>query len=208
MPRQEGPIKGLSRGAGLMSGQRSSVRPLVWLGMADPCDTRQHVIEDDPDREAAATLLSAWHSAVGGETTQIAHVLQRAASSPELASALLAVAASKNDGNRIDPRRLSWWCREWRDRVVNGLSLVRGKDYGKSATWRVEQGCGITGISGIKSPSKNSQTSQSDCYGDKADRHDANFRKENNPTSPVNPNKGSKAVGRTCEELKFSAAAR
>jgi putative DNA primase/helicase len=129
--------------------------PLVWLGVADPCATRQHVIEDDPDREQAAALITAWHSVFGGEAVQTAHVIERAASSPELTSALLAVAADKKEGTRIDPRRVSWWCRGWRDRVVDGLSLVRGKDYGKSATWRVMQppDCGISGISRIKDPS-------------------------------------------------------
>jgi len=172
--------------------------PLVWLGMADPCDTRQHVIEDDPDREAAATVLHAWYSVAGDETIQIAHVIELAASSPLLASALLAVAASKDEASRIDPRRVSWWCRAYRDRVVDGLSLVRGKDYGKSATWMVVQppDFGISGISGIKNPSKDSQTPQP---GSEVDGYDANSRGENNPTNPTNPKPESNGTGQASQ---------
>jgi hypothetical protein len=121
--------------------------PLVWLGAADPCATRQHVIEDDPDREQAAALLSAWHSAVGGEAIQIADLLERAASRPELASALRAVAAHRDDSKQIDPRRLGWWCRAYRDRVVESLRLERGKDYGGRATWKVSP------VSEVRNPS-------------------------------------------------------
>jgi hypothetical protein len=131
--------------------------PLVWLGMADPCATRQHVIEDDPDREEAATLFSAWHSFVGTDAVQIAHVVGLAANAPELKAALLGVAAAKNDGGRIDPRRLAWWCRAWKDRVIGGLLLVKDKPYGKSATWRVKPadppGRGVSGVIGNKTAS-------------------------------------------------------
>jgi putative DNA primase/helicase len=154
---------------------------LVWLGMADPCDTRQHVIEEDPDREQAAAVLSAWHSVVGHGAVKIAHVVGLATNSPELTEALLGVAAAKNDGGRIDPRRLAWWCREWRDRVVGGLLLAKDKDYGKSATWRVNPpdspGRGISGISGTKKPLVKGPYGEDDQF----------FRGETNPTDPTNP---------------------
>jgi putative DNA primase/helicase len=166
--------------------------PLVWLGMADPCATRQHVMEDDPDREQAAALITVWHSVIGSEAVQIADVIKRAASHPELTSVLLAAAAGKNDGARIDPRRVSWWCRDWRDRVVDGLSLIRGKDYGKSATWRVVQTAdrGISGISGIKNPSTKTE---GEGEGDLTSKGDDSHRGENNPTNPINPKNESAA---------------
>jgi putative DNA primase/helicase len=160
--------------------------PLVWLGMADPCATRQYVLEDDPDHEQAAALMTVWHSVFESEAVQTAHVIERAASSPELTSALLAVAAAKNDGNRIDPRRVSWWCRAWRDRVVDGLSLVRGKDYGKAATWRVLEAPN-PGISGIKNSSTETEVErEEDLPGTGEDF----CRGENNPNTPTNPKPG------------------
>ncbi len=160
--------------------------PLVWLGMADPCATRKHLIEDDPDREQAAALLSVWHSVFGCEAVLIAHVIERAASSPELTSSLLAVAASRNDANRIDPRRVGWWCREWHDRIVDGLSLVRSKKYGNAATWKVMQrpDSGVSGGSGVKYPP--TRTKETGEEGEKAPgRGDFDFhRGGDNSTNP------------------------
>jgi len=112
--------------------------PLVWLGMEDPCATRQHVIEDDPEREQAAAVLSTWHTAVGTDAVQIGQLIALAANDPELKTALLGVAAAKNEAGQIDPRRLAWWCRVSKDRIVNGLLLTKDRNYGKSATWRVK----------------------------------------------------------------------
>ena len=111
--------------------------PLVWLGIVDPCATRRHVLEDDPDRKEAAALLSAWHSTVGTSAVQIADVIDHAAQSKILSRALLAVAAAKSDSGRINSQRLSWWCRKWRDRVVKNYRLEQGKSYGSHDTWRV-----------------------------------------------------------------------
>jgi hypothetical protein len=158
--------------------------PLVWLGMADPCTTRQHVIEDDPDREQAAAVFSEWSSALGNELLPIAQVIERAASNPALNAALISVGQSKDERNIPYPRKVSWWCRKWRDRVVDRLTLVKGKDYGKAATWRVvEQGeCGISRINGIKNPSTKSMEASH-----QADAGIGIHPRENNPTNPTNP---------------------
>jgi hypothetical protein len=161
---------------------------LVWIGMADPCATRQHVIEDDPDREQAAALLSAWHSVVGSDAVQIAHMVNMAAKTTELNAALLGVAAARNDGSHIDPRRLSWWCREWRDKVVGGLVLAKSKDYRKSATWQVKapdrSDCGVSGVSGIKNPSTKTTAEP---IGPAPESIDQIFRGGNDPIDPTNP---------------------
>ena len=103
---------------------------LVWLGLPDPCGTRQYVIEDDPDREAAAAVFAVWHATVGSEPVGVAAVVDRSESSADLRSALLSVSAANGQPHHVDSRRLSWWCRKWCGLVVNGLRLDRGKDYG------------------------------------------------------------------------------
>jgi putative DNA primase/helicase len=147
------PNQGLSAWGGFEDWSATIREPLVWLGAADPCVTRQHVIEDDPDREQAAAVLSQWHAAFGDEAIQIAGLLERATSSRELTAALFAVAASKNESNKIDPRRVAWWCREWRDRVVGGLRLERGRNYGDRATWKVSNT--VTAVNAVRNPSTN-----------------------------------------------------
>jgi hypothetical protein len=123
--------------------------PLVWLGAADPCDTREHVIEDDPDREQAGTLLSAWYFELESRPIRISELLQRARSTPDLESALLAVGAQKNSATQIDPRRVASWCRAWCNRVVKGHRLERDKDYGDRATWKV---CAVCAVSAVRNP--------------------------------------------------------
>jgi hypothetical protein len=110
---------------------------LVWLGLPDPCGTRQCVIQDDPDREAAATVLAAWHAVFGGEALRLETVVERSEIDSDQRGALLSVSASKDQPGRVDSRRLSWWCRKRRGSVVNGLRLDRGKDIGTHATWFV-----------------------------------------------------------------------
>ena len=34
--------------------------PLVWLGLADPCDSYERLADDDPERETLGALMDAW----------------------------------------------------------------------------------------------------------------------------------------------------
>jgi putative DNA primase/helicase len=139
--------------------------PLVWLGMADPCATRRHVIEDDPDRELAIAVLTAWRGAFEGASLRMSEVIERANSDGELKSALLSVANARHDAGNIDPRRLGQKCRDWKDRVVGGLRLEHGSAYGSHTTWVVK-----------------------DCRADSADNADRfpSKKTEQPPAHPVN----------------------
>jgi hypothetical protein len=107
--------------------------------MTDPCHTRKHVIEDDPDRERAVALLGAWHSAVGDEEVQTAQIVRRAETDEDLKTALLAVASERNNPGRIDSRRVGHFCREWEDRVVADFALRRRGKVHHAATWKVDR---------------------------------------------------------------------
>lgn len=122
---------------------------LVWLGEADPCASRQHVIEDDPDREQAEALLTAWHRAFDTRAVQIADVIERSESDGELRSAIIALAAAKNDSGRVDPRRLAWFCRENANRIIGGLRLARAKGEHRVARWRVAPPEGRSAVSAV-----------------------------------------------------------
>jgi hypothetical protein len=148
------PDQGLKAWGGFEEWSATVRAPLVWLGMADPYGTRQHLFEDDPDREQAAAALSGWHAAFGEKTVLIGSVIEPAGSDEKLKSALVPVAASKNDANQLDSRRLSHWCREWRGRIIGGFRLEKGKDYGSHATWFVKYGA----LSTISADSLNRRT--------------------------------------------------
>lgn len=128
--------------------------PLVWLGMVDPCVTRKHVIEDDPDRERAVALLGAWHSAVGDQQIQTAQIVRRAETDEDLKSALLAVASERNNPDCIDPRRVGHFCREWENRVVSGFALRRCGEVHHAVTWKIEkmETGELGGLRGVNKP--------------------------------------------------------
>lgn len=135
--------------------------PLVWLGMGDPCVTRKHVIEDDPEREQAVALLGAWYSAVGDGALRSSQIVKRANTDEELKTALLAVASERDNPNNIDPRRIGHFCRDWEDRVVSGFALRRCGKVHHAETWKVERiEIGELGeFRGVKIPSQETEKS-------------------------------------------------
>jgi hypothetical protein len=108
---------------------------LVWLGLADPCQTRQCVIDDDPDREQAGALLAAWHNAFPDESVRILTVVQHAIEDQDLKAALSSVAGQKDGG--LNSYKLSHWCREWNHKIVGGFRISKDKEYKGHNTWKV-----------------------------------------------------------------------
>jgi hypothetical protein len=113
----------------------ASVRePLVWLGMADPCETRTVVQADDPEREESLTALRALHEKFRNDKFTAKEIIDHCESGA-LRMALEAVAAGRHQ--EIDAVRLGWWLRRTRDRICGGLRLeVAGKKSG-SNRWKI-----------------------------------------------------------------------
>lgn len=111
--------------------------PLVWLGLPDPYLTRELVIEDDPQREANSEVLKQWSAVVAGGIL-LRDLITRAEQHSELKDALLAVAAAWKTRD-IDKERLSKWCRENKNRPIDGYRLVTTSGTGKNLKrWTVE----------------------------------------------------------------------
>ncbi|OGS33036.1 MAG: hypothetical protein A2218_07845 [Elusimicrobia bacterium RIFOXYA2_FULL_53_38] len=116
--------------------------PLVWLGLADPCLTRERLVEEDPIREGTQQVLETLRAVFDEEPFTLHEALDKV-KNPELNTklqqlreALVQVGSYK--GGSIDAKRLGWWCRRSVDRPVGGIKLVRGleKSHGVQ-TWRV-----------------------------------------------------------------------
>lgn len=197
------PDQGLQPWGGFDEWSRTVRSSLIWLGKADPCITRQQVIEDDPDREQAAALLSAWDRATGDDCIRVSELVVRADSNTELRASLLPVAADRKGSATVEPGRVGWWCRDWCGQVVGGLSVVRGKDYGKSATWRVVRSrkFGISGIRGVANTSPKISVGVQDslpyCEPD-------SNRAATNPTNPTIPKIDSGEPGHADDKVKLS----
>lgn len=96
---------------------------IVWAGLPDPCETRQTVVAEDPDIDAAADILIQLQESFGEQPFTLKQVVDRANEKgfDDLRRALVAV-VPRND---IDVRTLGWWARRWKDRIIQGLRLQR-----------------------------------------------------------------------------------
>jgi hypothetical protein len=74
--------------------------PLVWLGIADPCETRRAIEARDPVRDKLGNLLEAWHAVFGERGQTVAAAIS--ATEPEY----LAAALDKGDGSAEDLQSL------------------------------------------------------------------------------------------------------
>jgi putative DNA primase/helicase len=105
--------------------------PLVWLGCADPVETMGTPRADDPDAAAFTTLLDAWPSGPGDQTSYSTAELVEAAQTmvggeparPALLEALLTV--TRNRRGLLDATTLGYWLREHKDAIAAGRKLVR-----------------------------------------------------------------------------------
>jgi len=113
--------------------------PIVWLGCADPCMTRDRITVDDPERGLIAEVLRQWHEAFGDRPKLTREVIDAARQDDRrsLCQALLLIAAEKNDPHEIDARRLGKWCAGVADRIIEGLSLSRERQVQRAQAWRV-----------------------------------------------------------------------
>ncbi|CAK0749888.1 hypothetical protein CCP3SC1_1910003 [Gammaproteobacteria bacterium] len=114
---------------------------LVWLGVADPCLTRESVEQHDPVTESLSAVLTLWHRAFGNDIKTTAEVIEdcNLAVHADLKHALLEVAMSSRNSDVIDPKRLGRWLKQYEKRVESGLRIERtGEDtHVKVTYWKV-----------------------------------------------------------------------
>lgn len=111
--------------------------PLVWLGLPDPLLASESLREQDPDLVAQRQLFAAWFRLFESREVTAAEVINRAegiTADDELRTALDTVCAE-----RIAPRRLTYWLRRHKERMLDGLRLeVGGTDvHSKVGKWRL-----------------------------------------------------------------------
>jgi len=161
--------------------------PLVWLGLADPCKTRERIIVNDPERDSALSILSAWSEAFGDRGMLVAELISEA--SPELKEQLMTVAAERNDPAKLDARRLGAWCRSVEDRIFGDFRLRRDGSVRRATVWRVrcvsqvsKENPGQNGTTHAR-PTGSNDARESACASRALDPHEIN-----SPGSPDSPN--------------------
>lgn len=123
LPGRPGPFGGFSGWSNIVRGA------ICWLGLEDPCNTRQAVKADDPARTSTAALLQAWHEVFGSTSMMTREVETRAANHPVLQYALQD-AITKNS-------TLGHWCRGAKDGVYGGFTLKEAGSKKHTKIWKV-----------------------------------------------------------------------
>jgi len=137
------PDLGLSKWAGFDAWSDLIRGALVWVGLPDPCKTRERIEEQDPVRRSLSTLLSAWHAHIGTSGMTVAEVLRHAVA-PEivdkepaalaLRDALMDVAGRRGE---ISTRVLGNYLQANAMRIEGGLRAERVGQRSRAALWRV-----------------------------------------------------------------------
>jgi len=112
---------------------------LVWLGEADPCDSREHILSQDPEKEELFAVLDAWKCAigVGGPYWTASEIIIKARSETEDYTFLYALESVCRRG--LNARSLGRYLAKFDGRIVGGLRLSHRPDPKKGGDYRVEQ---------------------------------------------------------------------
>ena len=167
---------------------------LIWLGVPDPCETRERLESSDPIKQTLGAVLALWFAAYGSNGKTAAEIAESCELSQhvDLKHALMDVAVSKR-GDSIDAKRLGQWVKRYLNRVVDGLRfeqagqdsnthkifwrVARIADFAKTASiasidskfnsteWQTLDDDKLTGMVG-KRYSQTSQNSQTDLDSD------------------------------------------
>lgn len=103
---------------------------LLWIGVADPLETRQRLEVGDPIKQTLGAVLPLWYAAYGTSSKTAAEVVESCelSQNADLKHALMEVAISKR-GDSIDAKRLGQWIKRYLNRVECGLRFERaGQD--------------------------------------------------------------------------------
>jgi hypothetical protein len=116
--------------------------PLVWLGMSDPCVTRQRVETGDEDRTGLGALLEAWHALLGERKATVRQALgsryQEANSEARAALGRAALEVTEgDDGKTFNYRKLGWYISGRAKRVERGLRFEQVGEQHGDKVWRV-----------------------------------------------------------------------
>jgi len=181
-PRQD-----LRPWGGFDNWSREIPEPLVWLGVADPCATRERVIANDPDRDLALSILSAWRDVFGHRAMSTAEVIREA--SPELRQHLVLVAGDRNNRAQVDAWRLGTWCPLVEDRIFGDFQLRRDGSVRRATVWRVS--CVSSVSSKPAAENSETRTPSNEPVGQAEESVSASpsfdQQKTNSPNSPDSP---------------------
>lgn len=129
--------------------------PLIWLGEADPCKSMEQAFRNDPNKEAAETLIAQWKEHLGTEQSyKVSEIVDKAKESapsttmevggpgwehlrPDFFDVLVERCGER--GN-IDVRKLGFWLRSLRGQIYSGHKIViASQSSSHGHRWKLEE---------------------------------------------------------------------
>jgi hypothetical protein len=119
--------------------------PLIWLGLADACDSRARIENRDPIRQQVGALLVAWHDLFGSEAIKVGDAVKEAtpdADQPsgkaEARKALYEVMMELGGrSGKISPTAIGKFVSANEGRIEGGLCFEKAGQAKRSLLWRV-----------------------------------------------------------------------
>jgi hypothetical protein len=98
---------------------------LVWLGRADPAETRANITDNDPDKGELLEIMGAWGGAYGRRTVTVGEIHADAVDAPADSAVhrlhrLLLEATKRKEWSG---KSVGWYLRGKKDRVIDGRCL-------------------------------------------------------------------------------------
>ena len=101
---------------------------LVWIGCADPADTRTSIMESDPKKDELLEVIQLWQEAYGNERITVGDITSER--SQHLHTKLTEVACRGNWSSKS----VGWWLRRNKGRIVGGCAF-QGDTNGNKMEW-------------------------------------------------------------------------
>ena len=97
---------------------------LVWLGCADPADTRLSILDSDPRKDELLGVMERWEEAFGTAHVDVAEI-DKHENAIALRDTLIEVACRNGVWSG---KSVGWWLRRNKDRVIGGRCLRCGQE--------------------------------------------------------------------------------
>jgi hypothetical protein len=130
------PAQRVRHWGGFEQWSRQCREPLIWLGMTDPCQSRDRALDRDPDREGTVALLERLFSRFGSREISLGEI--KIESSTIQAEGNLYLSGFDQPGGPT-LRCCSDWCCSVEDRVFAGFRLTRVHPRTGIPSWKVQR---------------------------------------------------------------------
>jgi hypothetical protein len=120
---------------------------LIWLDQVDPCDTKEAIEADDPEKDQLAAVLQHWHGVIGTDRVSTKELIDRADVAAKglggkadngLHATLRMVALGNKGDAEISADRLGKYLSRNVKVVVGNRRLIQQGKRAGSKLWRLE----------------------------------------------------------------------